>query len=235
MASTAASCGTSSKWLIKAGSNKPERIPSKIDNLAVKAGDRIVFKTAGSGDGVIRLTATRKSSPAMRATTWSRRKKLRRTTAWRQRETTRIDAEATRKWRRRRAMRVVHWSLSISGHQLPSVKTGEYAQFYCMRLRCRLVPEVGRGKVSCQSSLLGSAHRCRVQLVDAHRQMQHRKYFLHHAVDWLTRRGYKLYDGRAPSCMSSKPVNIKSSELQAEFEPERVHRAHRHNVVDGKE
>jgi N-methylhydantoinase B len=41
--------GTSSKWLIRAGSNKPERIPSKIDNLAVKAGDRIVFKTAGSG------------------------------------------------------------------------------------------------------------------------------------------------------------------------------------------
>ena len=41
--------GTSSKWLIKAGSQKPERIPSKIDNLKVSPGDRIVFKTAGSG------------------------------------------------------------------------------------------------------------------------------------------------------------------------------------------
>ena len=41
--------GTSSKWLIKAGSDKLERIPSKIDNLDVKAGDRIIFKTAGSG------------------------------------------------------------------------------------------------------------------------------------------------------------------------------------------
>ena len=41
--------GTSSKWLVKAGADKPERIPSKIDNLAVKAGDRIIFKTAGSG------------------------------------------------------------------------------------------------------------------------------------------------------------------------------------------
>ncbi len=41
--------GTSSKWVIKAGSETRERIPSKIDNLAVKAGDRIVFKTAGSG------------------------------------------------------------------------------------------------------------------------------------------------------------------------------------------
>ncbi len=41
--------GTSSKWLIRAGSDTPERIPSKIDNLEVKAGDRIIFKTAGSG------------------------------------------------------------------------------------------------------------------------------------------------------------------------------------------
>ena len=41
--------GTSSKWLIKAGTETPERIPSKIDNLKVKPGDRIVFKTAGSG------------------------------------------------------------------------------------------------------------------------------------------------------------------------------------------
>jgi N-methylhydantoinase B len=41
--------GTSSKWLIKAGTATPERIPSKIDNLKVNPGDRIVFKTAGSG------------------------------------------------------------------------------------------------------------------------------------------------------------------------------------------
>jgi N-methylhydantoinase B len=41
--------GTSSKWLIKSGSETPERIPSKIDNLKVDPGDRIVFKTAGSG------------------------------------------------------------------------------------------------------------------------------------------------------------------------------------------
>ena len=41
--------GTSSTWLIRAGSEKPERIPSKIDNLKVGPGDRIVFKTAGSG------------------------------------------------------------------------------------------------------------------------------------------------------------------------------------------
>src|SRR4029077_14010392 len=37
------------KGLVKAGADKPERIPSKIDNLAVKAGDRVIFKTAGSG------------------------------------------------------------------------------------------------------------------------------------------------------------------------------------------
>ncbi|HEY4171348.1 MAG TPA: hydantoinase B/oxoprolinase family protein, partial [Reyranella sp.] len=41
--------GTSSKWLLKAGETTPERIPSKIDNLKVKPGDRVVFKTAGSG------------------------------------------------------------------------------------------------------------------------------------------------------------------------------------------
>jgi N-methylhydantoinase B len=41
--------GTSSKWLIKAGSEERVRIPSKIDNLAVSAGDRIVFRTAGAG------------------------------------------------------------------------------------------------------------------------------------------------------------------------------------------
>ena len=41
--------GTSSKWVIKAGEETPERIPSKIDNLKVEPGDRVVFKTAGSG------------------------------------------------------------------------------------------------------------------------------------------------------------------------------------------
>ncbi len=41
--------GTSSKWLIKAGEDTPTRIPSKIDNLKVEPGDRVVFKTAGSG------------------------------------------------------------------------------------------------------------------------------------------------------------------------------------------
>lgn len=41
--------GTSSKWLIRAGSDKRERIKSKLDNLKVEPGDRIVFITAGSG------------------------------------------------------------------------------------------------------------------------------------------------------------------------------------------
>lgn len=41
--------GTSSKWKIKAGSEELERIPSKIDNLPVSPGDRIVYRTAGSG------------------------------------------------------------------------------------------------------------------------------------------------------------------------------------------
>ena len=41
--------GTSSKWIIRDGSDTLERIPSKIDNLAVSPGDRIVFRTAGSG------------------------------------------------------------------------------------------------------------------------------------------------------------------------------------------
>lgn len=41
--------GTSSKWLIKAGSEEETRIPSKIDNLAVNPGDRVRFVTAGSG------------------------------------------------------------------------------------------------------------------------------------------------------------------------------------------
>lgn len=41
--------GTSSKWILREGVSEPERIPSKIDNLKVKAGDRIIFRTAGSG------------------------------------------------------------------------------------------------------------------------------------------------------------------------------------------
>ncbi|MEO0411372.1 MAG: hydantoinase B/oxoprolinase family protein [Pseudomonadota bacterium] len=41
--------GTSSKWLLKAGGDEPTRIPSKIDNLKVEPGDKIIFRTAGSG------------------------------------------------------------------------------------------------------------------------------------------------------------------------------------------
>jgi len=41
--------GTSSKWLLKKGESAPERIPSKIDNLKVEPGDKIIFRTAGSG------------------------------------------------------------------------------------------------------------------------------------------------------------------------------------------
>lgn len=41
--------GTSSKWLHRAGTDTPERIPSKIDNLAVGPDDRLVYITAGSG------------------------------------------------------------------------------------------------------------------------------------------------------------------------------------------
>lgn len=41
--------GTSSKWIVRNGSDTPERIPSKIDNLAVNAGDVVIFNTAGSG------------------------------------------------------------------------------------------------------------------------------------------------------------------------------------------
>lgn len=41
--------GTSGKWVIRNGSEELERIPSKIDNLPVKPGDRIVYRTAGSG------------------------------------------------------------------------------------------------------------------------------------------------------------------------------------------
>jgi len=41
--------GTSSKWLVRAGSDEPERIKSKLDNLKVEPGDKIIFITAGSG------------------------------------------------------------------------------------------------------------------------------------------------------------------------------------------
>ncbi|MDF1777871.1 MAG: hydantoinase B/oxoprolinase family protein [Rhizobiaceae bacterium] len=41
--------GTSSKWLHRAGADKPERIKSKLDNLTVEPGDRVIFITAGSG------------------------------------------------------------------------------------------------------------------------------------------------------------------------------------------
>ncbi|MCR9235904.1 MAG: hydantoinase B/oxoprolinase family protein [Alphaproteobacteria bacterium] len=41
--------GTSSKWLQKAGSDTPERIKSKLDNLPVEPGDKVIFITAGSG------------------------------------------------------------------------------------------------------------------------------------------------------------------------------------------
>jgi N-methylhydantoinase B len=41
--------GTSSKWLQRVGADGVERIPSKIDNLAVGPGDRLVYITAGSG------------------------------------------------------------------------------------------------------------------------------------------------------------------------------------------
>ena len=41
--------GTSSKWRIPKDADDAERIPSKIDNLPVKKGDRIIFKTAGAG------------------------------------------------------------------------------------------------------------------------------------------------------------------------------------------
>lgn len=41
--------GTSAKWLHKAGADKPERIGSKLDNLPVEPGDKIIFITAGSG------------------------------------------------------------------------------------------------------------------------------------------------------------------------------------------
>ncbi len=41
--------GTSSKWIVRQGATEPERIPSKIDALKVAKGDKIIFRTAGSG------------------------------------------------------------------------------------------------------------------------------------------------------------------------------------------
>ncbi|WP_428928950.1 hydantoinase B/oxoprolinase family protein [Marinibacterium sp. SX1] len=41
--------GTSAKWIVRAKTGEKERIPSKIDNLEVDAGDVIIFRTAGSG------------------------------------------------------------------------------------------------------------------------------------------------------------------------------------------
>lgn len=41
--------GTSSKWIVRDGESEPERIPSKIDDLPVKVGDRVIYRTAGSG------------------------------------------------------------------------------------------------------------------------------------------------------------------------------------------
>jgi N-methylhydantoinase B len=41
--------GTSSKFIIRNGETEPERIPSKFDNFKVQPGDRIIYRTAGSG------------------------------------------------------------------------------------------------------------------------------------------------------------------------------------------
>ena len=41
--------GTSSKWIEREGTNERTRIPSKVDNLTVRPGDRIIYRTAGSG------------------------------------------------------------------------------------------------------------------------------------------------------------------------------------------
>ena len=41
--------GTSAKWIVRQTTGEKERIPSKIDNLEVEAGDVIIFRTAGSG------------------------------------------------------------------------------------------------------------------------------------------------------------------------------------------
>ena len=38
----------SEKWIVR-GDNDPEPLPSKIDNVKVEAGDRIIFRTAGGG------------------------------------------------------------------------------------------------------------------------------------------------------------------------------------------
>jgi N-methylhydantoinase B len=41
--------GTSSKYLLRKGETEPERIPSKFDNMRVEPGDRVIYRTAGSG------------------------------------------------------------------------------------------------------------------------------------------------------------------------------------------
>jgi len=41
--------GTSSKFILRKGETEPERIPSKFDNMKVEPGDRIIYRTAGSG------------------------------------------------------------------------------------------------------------------------------------------------------------------------------------------
>lgn len=41
--------GTSSKYIQRQGQEELERLPSKIDNLKVAPGDKIIFRTAGSG------------------------------------------------------------------------------------------------------------------------------------------------------------------------------------------
>ncbi len=41
--------GTSSKWIVRKDATELERIPSKIDKFKVQAGDRIIYRTAGSG------------------------------------------------------------------------------------------------------------------------------------------------------------------------------------------
>jgi len=41
--------GTSSKYLLRKGEAEPERIPSKFDNMRVEPGDRVIYRTAGSG------------------------------------------------------------------------------------------------------------------------------------------------------------------------------------------
>ncbi|MCZ6604666.1 MAG: hydantoinase B/oxoprolinase family protein [Alphaproteobacteria bacterium] len=41
--------GTSEKYILRVGQDTPERIPSKFDNLPVVPGDKIIYRTAGSG------------------------------------------------------------------------------------------------------------------------------------------------------------------------------------------